>query len=91
MLTTCDACVCVQICDKRRNNLVVGIHYIGPNAGEIMQGFALGMQLGATKQNFDKLVGIHPTAAEEFTVLSVTKSSGASYFKKAGCGGGSCG
>ena len=44
--------------------LVVGFHICGPNAGEITQGYALGMKLGATKHDFDNLVGIHPTVAE---------------------------
>ena len=43
---------------------VVGFHVVGPNAGEITQGFALGMRLGACKEDFDATVGIHPTVAE---------------------------
>ena len=57
---------------------MIGFHYLGPNAGEVTQGFALGMKLGATKADFDNIIGIHPTCAEGFTTLSVTKSSGAS-------------
>jgi thioredoxin reductase (NADPH) len=64
---------------------------MGPNAGEVVQGFALAITMGATKEQFDDLVGIHPTAAEEFTVLTVTKESKATLLKAAGCGGGSCG
>jgi pyruvate/2-oxoglutarate dehydrogenase complex dihydrolipoamide dehydrogenase (E3) component len=70
---------------------VVGLHFMGPAAGEVVQGFAMAVQMGATKANFDQLVGIHPTAAEEFAVLTVDKASGATPLKKAGCGGGSCG
>lgn len=44
--------------------LVVGFHYLGPNAGEVTQGFALGLKLGAKKEDFSNLVGIHPTCAE---------------------------
>jgi len=43
---------------------VVGFHVLGPNAGEITQGFALGVRLGAKKSDFDDLIGIHPTTAE---------------------------
>ena len=43
---------------------VVGFHYVGPNAGEVTQGFTLGLKLGATKADFDNIVGIHPTCAE---------------------------
>jgi thioredoxin reductase (NADPH) len=55
---------------------VIGLHVLGPEAGEVVQGFALGIKLGATKFDFDNLVGIHPTNAEQFTTMSVTKASG---------------
>ncbi|CAF2379459.1 unnamed protein product [Rotaria sp. Silwood2] len=84
-------CLAKLICDKSQNDRVVGLHFMGPNAGEVVQGFALAIMMGATKQQFDDLVGIHPTAAEEFTVLNVTKESEATLLKAAGCGGGSCG
>jgi thioredoxin reductase (NADPH) len=55
---------------------VIGFHYLGPNAGEVTQGFGLGIKMGATKAHFDDLIGIHPTTAENFTTLAITKSSG---------------
>jgi len=79
------------VVDKSRNELVVGLHFIGPNAGEVVQGMALAVSMGATKAHFDRLVGIHPTAAEEFSVLTVKQSEGSTLLKQAGCGGGSCG
>ena len=48
---------------------VVGLHMVGPDAGEIVQGFAVALQAGATKAIFDSTVGIHPTAAEEFVTM----------------------
>jgi glutathione reductase (NADPH) len=48
---------------------VVGLHMVGPEAGEIAQGFAVAMKAGATKAVFDQTIGIHPTAAEEFVTL----------------------
>jgi glutathione reductase (NADPH) len=48
---------------------VVGAHMIGPDAGEIIQGVAIAVKLGATKAQFDATVGIHPTAAEEFVTM----------------------
>jgi len=48
---------------------VVGLHMVGPEAGEIVQGFAVAMRAGATKTLFDGTVGIHPTAAEEFVTM----------------------
>jgi len=66
------------ICLKSDAERVVGIHYLGPNAGEVMQGFGLAIKLGATKADFDNIIGIHPTTAETFTTLKITKSSGES-------------
>lgn len=48
---------------------VVGLHMVGDEAGEIVQGFAVALQAGATKATFDATVGIHPTAAEEFVTM----------------------
>jgi glutathione reductase (NADPH) len=48
---------------------VVGAHMIGPDAGEIIQGIAIAVKLGATKAQFDATIGIHPTAAEEFVTM----------------------
>jgi glutathione reductase (NADPH) len=48
---------------------VIGVHMVGADAGEIMQGIAIAMKAGATKADFDATVGIHPTAAEEFVTM----------------------
>ena len=48
---------------------VVGLHMVGADAGEIVQGFAVAMKAGATKEVFDSTIGIHPTAAEEFVTM----------------------
>lgn len=72
------------ICQISAKEKIIGMHYLGWNAGEIIQGFGIGMKLGATKADLDDLVGIHPTAAEVFTTLTVTKRSGGD-FMAAGC------
>ena len=79
------------VCLKSENEKVVGFHFVGPNAGEVTQGFALAVRLGATKADFDGMVGIHPTDAESFCTLTVTRSSGADWVATGGCGGGVCG
>lgn len=71
-------CYLKVICDKTRDLFVVGFHYLGPNAGEVMQAIGLAMKLGFTYEQMVSVVGIHPTTAETFTTLEVTKSSGAS-------------
>jgi glutathione reductase (NADPH) len=48
---------------------VVGVHVIGPGADEMMQGFAVAVRMGATKQDFDDTVAIHPTSAEELVTM----------------------
>jgi glutathione reductase (NADPH) len=48
---------------------VLGLHMVGDDAGEIVQGFATAMVAGATKAQFDATLGIHPTAAEEFVTM----------------------
>ena len=50
---------------------VVGLHMVGADAGEVVQGFAVAMKAGATKAVFDSTIGIHPTAAEEFVTMRV--------------------
>ena len=54
---------------ERASQRVVGAHMIGPDAGEVIQGIAIAVKLGATKQQFDQTIGIHPTGAEEFVTL----------------------
>ncbi|MGE0733775.1 MAG: glutathione-disulfide reductase [Alphaproteobacteria bacterium] len=53
----------------RESNRVVGLHMVGADAGEIVQGFAVAMKAGATKADFDSTIGIHPTSAEEFVTM----------------------
>jgi len=54
---------------------VVGVHMVGAEAGEIIQGIAVALKAGATKAVFDATIGIHPTAAEEFvTMRQVTRN-----------------
>ena len=51
------------------SDLVVGVHMVGPDAGEIMQGIGIAIKAGASKADFDKTIGIHPTTAEEFVTM----------------------
>ena len=48
---------------------IVGIHMVGSDSAEIMQGLAIAVNMGATKEDFDAVIGIHPTAAEEFVTM----------------------
>jgi glutathione reductase (NADPH) len=53
----------------RSTDKVVGMHMVGSDAGEIIQGFAVAIRAGATKTIFDSTIGIHPTSAEEFVTM----------------------
>ncbi|KAM4022276.1 thioredoxin reductase 3 [Anomaloglossus baeobatrachus] len=79
-----NTCFAKVICNKHDNDRVVGFHVLGPNAGEITQGFAAAMKCGLTKEKLDETIGIHPTCAEIFTTMEVTKSSGGDISQK-GC------
>ena len=48
---------------------VVGLHVVGMDAPEIVQGFAVAIKSGLTKQQFDQTTGIHPTSAEELVTM----------------------
>jgi glutathione reductase (NADPH) len=55
------------VCARTRK--VLGAHMLGEDAPEILQGIAVAIVAGATKEDFDRTIGIHPTAAEEFVTL----------------------
>ena len=74
-------CYIKAVCNRNDDEKVVGLHICGPVAGEIIQGFAVAMRLGMTKEDLSKTIGVHPTQAEEFVLLSKTKSSGEPYEK----------
>ncbi|RVU32406.1 glutathione-disulfide reductase [Neptunomonas marina] len=57
-----------MIVDKTTDK-VLGVHMVGPDAGEIIQGIGIALKAGATKAVFDSTIGIHPTAAEEFVTM----------------------
>ncbi|CAG0890518.1 unnamed protein product [Cyprideis torosa] len=69
-------CYIKMICDREVPQRAFGLHITGPNAGEIMQGFAVAFKLGLSKASLEKACGIHPTVAEEITKLNITKRSG---------------
>lgn len=54
---------------NKKDRKVIGAHMVGEHAGEIMQGIAVAIKAGATKEQFDSTIGIHPTSAEEFVTM----------------------
>ena len=51
------------------SDVVLGVHMVGPDAGEVIQGFAVALNCGAKKADFDRTIGIHPTIAEELVTM----------------------
>lgn len=61
--------VLMRMLVEKGTQKVVGMHMVGPDAGEAIQGFAVAVKAGLTKDQFDGTIGIHPTMAEEFVTL----------------------
>nr|WP_288356178.1 glutathione-disulfide reductase [uncultured Pseudomonas sp.] len=68
-LTESDERTLMKLVVDARTDRVLGCHMVGPDAGEIVQGLAVALKAGATKQVFDETIGVHPSAAEEFVTL----------------------
>lgn len=63
----------VKLLVEQGSDRVIGLHMVGPDAGEIVQGFGVAINCGATKADFDRTVAIHPTLAEEFVTMSTKR------------------
>jgi len=73
------------ICDKTKDERVVGMHILGIHAGEMIQGIGVAIKAGFTKAHLDDCVGIHPTFAEGYTTLTEVKEEGKELEAKGGC------
>lgn len=68
-LTGRDAQTLMKMIVDKKTDRVLGVHMVGEDAGEILQGIAVALKAGATKAVFDSTIGIHPTSAEEFVTM----------------------
>jgi glutathione reductase (NADPH) len=68
-LTKRDEMTMMKLIVDAASQRVVGVHMVGAEAAEIVQGVAIAIKMGATKTDFDATVGIHPSAAEEFVTM----------------------
>lgn len=55
---------------------VLGVHIVAPEAGDIVQGFAVALKAGATKALFDNTVAVHPSVAEELVLMRERRCAG---------------
>jgi thioredoxin reductase (NADPH) len=70
---------------EQASDKVIGFHLVAPNAGEIVQAASVALRLGATKRDFDRTVGVHPTVAETMTTLDIKKGPDTSPVNTGGC------
>ena len=61
--------VFIKLVVNSKDNKILGIHFVGENAAEIIQGFSVAVVNGLTKDQLDKTIGIHPTSAEELVTM----------------------
>ncbi|XP_054718869.1 thioredoxin reductase 2, mitochondrial-like [Uloborus diversus] len=72
-----DASQCyIKAIVSKTNKKIVGLHFLGPSAGEVIQGYSTALRCGFTLEHLQQTVGIHPTCAEEIVKLNITKASG---------------
>lgn len=68
-LTGADEKTMVKLVVESNTDIVLGAHIVGKDSAEIIQGIAIAVTMGATKKDFDRTIGIHPSTAEEFVTL----------------------
>ena len=61
--------VYIKLITNAVNDRIVGLHYLGENAAEIIQGFAVAVVKGLKKSDLDQTIGIHPSSAEEIVTM----------------------
>ena len=61
--------VFMKLIVKQDDQRVVGVHIIGPDAGEMIQMIGVAVKMGVTKQQFDDTCAVHPTIAEEIVTM----------------------
>ena len=65
----------IKLIVNKPDDCVLGVHLVSPDAGELVQGFAVALNCGATKADFDRTIGIHPTLAEEFVTMRTKRKA----------------
>ncbi len=73
-LSNSDEKTFMKLIVDRTTDKVVGVHMLGADAGEIIQGVGIAIKAGATKAQFDATIGIHPTTAEELVTMRTPAS-----------------
>jgi glutathione reductase (NADPH) len=69
MLTGDEERVLMKIVVRAQDDVVVGVHIVGPDAPEMIQMVAIAVKMGATKADFDRTCALHPSIAEELVTM----------------------
>jgi thioredoxin reductase (NADPH) len=84
-MQTCKNDICyVKVVVQISTRKVLGIHFLGPNAGEVIMGYSVALNCGVTYEQLADTVGLHPSVSEEIVDLKITKRENADA-KKEGC------
>ena len=67
--------VLMKLIVSQESRKILGCHIVAPDAGELIQMAGIAIKMGATKEDFDRTVAVHPTMSEEIvTMRSPTRS-----------------
>ncbi|XP_037616740.1 thioredoxin reductase 1, cytoplasmic-like [Sebastes umbrosus] len=80
-----NSCYVKVICHIPDQERVVGVHVMGPNAGDVLQGFVAAMKCGLTKRQLDATVGIHPGSAQVLSSLTQTQRMSEAMMVRGNC------
>ncbi|XP_065807568.1 thioredoxin reductase 1, cytoplasmic isoform X1 [Labrus bergylta] len=80
-----NSCYVKVICHIPDQERVLGLHVMGPNAGDVLQGFVAAMKCGLTKEQLDATVGIHPGSAQVLTSLTQTQRMSEALMVRGNC------
>lgn len=78
LTTGMDEKILMKLIVDSKTDKVVGAHMVGPDAGEIVQILGVALRAGATKYEFDRTIGVHPTISEEFVTMREVTRKGCS-------------
>ena len=63
--------VLMKLIVSKANRKVLGCHIVAPGAGEMIQLAGIAVKMGATKEDFDRTVAVHPTMSEELVTMKL--------------------
>jgi glutathione reductase (NADPH) len=67
--------VLMKLVVSKATRVVLGCHIVAPNAGEMIQLAGIAIKMGATKEDFDRTVAVHPTMSEEIVTMKTAVRS----------------